>query len=242
MTAAITTGDRPDAGTERLGYRDARSGYLIVVTTPSAEPELWQRYLAGAWRSYRAHDVESALDLDRVRDGRSTSLFFVALTSGGDMVGGMRAQGPYTTADQAHAVVEWECDPKQPVVRAMIDERLSLGVVETKTAWVSDGVGRRRELVECLSRAPLHAAMVLGARFALGTSAAHTLALWTATGAVVAPGLAPVCYPDERYRTSLLWWDRWALPATVAESEKVAIDTEAAQLLDPVSPALVHGR
>ena len=210
----------------RLRYRDPRSGHLILITTPSDEPDLWEHYL----------------DLDQIQDVRSTSLFFVAFGSDGDMVGGVRSQGPYTDAGQSHAVLEWEGEPQQPLVHAMIEERLPFGVVESKAAWVSDAVPGRRELVECLSRVPVHAAMVLGARFALGTSAVHTLDLWTATGAVVAAEVDPVCYPDERYRTSVLWWDRWTLADTAAEVERLAFEAETAQLLGRVPSARVSGR
>lgn len=236
MSAAATLDDRDDAGSPRLSYRVPKSGHRIVVTTPCAEPELWEHYLAGAQRSYRAHGADSVLDLDRIGDGRSTSLLFAAVAPDGRIVGGMRAQGPYGDADEAHALAEWDRDPGQPTVRAMIEERLSFGVVESKGLWVPDDVRGRRELVGCLSRGPLHASMILGARFALGTSAGHTLPLWTATGAVVPSGLVPVGYPNERYRTSLMWWDRWALPATVAEKQKRALDTETAQLLVPFLP------
>ena len=57
MTAPMMTGRRGGADPRRLGYRDPGSGCLIVVTTPSAEPKLWQDYLAGAQRSYRAFGV-----------------------------------------------------------------------------------------------------------------------------------------------------------------------------------------
>lgn len=188
-------------------YWNRSSSYRIVVTTPAANPVLWQEYLDGALANYRNHGVVGALDYAQIRDGRATSLFFAALAADGSVVGGMRAQGPYTHPEQSHALLEWAGDPGQPDVRRMINDRLPFGVVETKTAWVANDAKRRRALVGCLSRAPLHAAMLLQARFALGTSAVHTLHMWTATGAVVAEGLTPVPYPDARYRTSILWWD-----------------------------------
>jgi hypothetical protein len=238
MTAATTldTG----AGFRPMSYRTPSSACEIVVTTPAAAPHLWEEYLDGALATYGAHGVASALDLDQIRDGESTSLFFVAFAPDGRAVGGMRSQGPYTAADQAHAVGEWEGNPDQPTVRAMVDDRLPFGVVESKTAWVTREFAGRRELVSCLSRAPLHASMLLGARYALGTSAAHTIPMWTSSGAVAATGLSSVGYPTADYRTVVLWWDRWGLPGTLAEGEKRAIDDEMAQLVGP--PAAVGGR
>ncbi len=235
MTAPITTDGR--SGSRPWSYGTPQSGYRMVVTTPAAAPDLWRRYLAEAERSYAAHGVADVLDLDRVRDGRSTSLFFAAFAPDGHMVGGIRAQGPYTGPDEAHAVGEWDGDPAQPLVRAMVAARLPFGVTESKTAWVAREFPGRREVVGCLARAPLHASMILGARFALATSAVHTLPRWAATGAVAASGLTSVGYPDDRYRTTVIWWDRWALPDTVTEGEKRTLDLETAQLLSPVIPA-----
>lgn len=242
MTTAITAGEQSGAGIGRRSYRDPGSGYLIVVTSPAADPHLWESWIAGATASYRAHDVEHALDLEQIRDGRSTSLLFVALSEEGEVIGGVRSQGPYTDPDQAHAVVEWDGDPAQPAVRAMVAERLPYGVVESKAAWVADDCPGRRELVACLSRVPLHAATLFDARFALGTSAEHTLVLWRRAGAVVAEEVSAAAYPDDRYRTVLIWWDRWSPSPALADSERQAIDEESAQMLAPVVPTQADGR
>lgn len=249
MNAAMTSASLTGLGRECGLYWDSSSNYRIVVTTPSANPVLWQEYLDGALANYRKHGVVRALNYGQVRDGHSTSLFFAALAADGRVVGGMRAQGPYTHPDQSHAVVEWAGDPGQPEVRRMIADRLPFGVVETKTAWVADDAGRRRELVSCLSRAPVHAAMVFQARFALGTSAVHTLHMWTATGAVVAEGLTPVPYPDARYRTSILWWDCETYAATAEPGHLRQTRAEWSRLIDgdrgrriPAAAAAVGGR
>lgn len=213
-----------------LGYHDHGSGYWVGVCAPAEEPDLWRGYLQGAWRSYTKHGVTSVLNLDQVADGESTSLFFTVLDPGGRVVAGMRSQGPYVHPDQAHAVQEWAGSPEQPRVAEMIAERLPFGVVETKTGWVADDAEARPELVGCLSRAPLHAAMLSGARFALGTSAVHTLAMWASTGGVVADELIPVPYPDDRYRTSVLWWDRLSYTRTAAPDQVSAIAAEAGEL------------
>lgn len=213
-----------------LGYHDHGSGCWVNVASPAQEPELWREYLQGAWRSYTKHGVTSVLNLDEVADGRSTSLFFAALDPSGRVVAGMRSQGPYVHPGQAHAVQEWAGSPEQPRVAEMIAERLPFGVVETKTGWVTEDAEHRPELVGCLSRAPLHAAMLSDARFALGTSAVHTLAMWASTGGVVADELTPVPYPDDRYRTSVLWWDRLSYADIAAPDQVTAATAEADEL------------
>jgi hypothetical protein len=235
MTAVITLNER--IGSRPLSYGPPDSLYRIVVSTPTAEPALWQEYLAGAAQTYGAYGLTGVLELDRVREGLSTSLFIVACSPAGDVVAGLRAQGPYSDVDEAHALAEWDRDPGQPLVRAAIEERLPYGVVESKMVWVARGIPDRRELVSCLARAPMHASMILAARYAFGTAGAHALPMWQSTGAVATDGLATVGYPDARYRTHLLWWDRWALPDTVPESVRRALDLETAQLLSPVVPS-----
>jgi hypothetical protein len=235
MTAALRTDGCSDS--RYWSFDTPRNGYRVAVTTPTTAPDLWRRYLVEAEASYAAHGVADVLDLDRLRDGRSTSLFFAAFAPDGRLVGGIRAQGPYSDPDQAHAVATWEGDPAQARLRAMVAERLPLGVTEIKTAWVARAFPGRREIAAALARAPLHATTILGARFALATSAVHTLSRWAATGAVTVSGLSSIGYPDERYATSVIWWDRWALPATVADAERRVLDLETAQLLSSASPA-----
>lgn len=224
MSAEVT--GRRRAGTEigRLSYPVSGSDHRVVVATPSAEPDLWRSYLEGAARVYGSYGVEAALEADEVH----TSLVFVAMTRDGEPVGGMRAQGPYRSAEEAQALRAWDDDAR---VRALIEERLPLGVVESKGLWVAAGVADRRQVVGCFGRAPVHASMIFGARYALGTTAEHTERLWTSTGAVLVREVPPIGYPDGRYRTRLMFWDRWTWPGGVSEQEKHAIDLETAQLL-----------
>ena len=236
MTAAVFAGDWPGTGARRLGYREPRSGYEMVVTTPASDPRWWQDFLAGAVSSYRAHGVEHALGLEEMRDGRSTSLLMVALDADRRVIGGIRTQGPYTEPDQAHAVEEWEGHPGQAEVRARVAAWLPDGVVEMKAAWAADDVPDRRELVECLCRTPFHAATVLGARYSMGTAAAHIVPGWTRAGGVVAIDVPPVPYPDERYRTSLVCFDVTALSDSMTDRERAAMDDESAQLRGPRLP------
>ena len=236
MTAAVALDGRFGPGVRRWGYRDPVSGYGVLVTTPDADPQRWREYLAGALRSYRAYGVETVLDFEQMRDGRTSSLLFVVLSDEGETVGGIRVQGPYTDAEESHAVAEWEGTPGQAAVRSMIEQRLQDGVVEMKAAWVADGWPARRELVACLSRTPIHAAAMLGARYAMGTAAEHSVAGWVSAGAVVAD-VPPVAYPDERYRTSLVWIDREAFSGSLTSNGRRIVDEEAAQLRAPVVPA-----
>src|SRR3984885_15807090 len=64
----------------------------LIVSQPSADPELWAEYAAGAIRSYRKRGVESALDVDALRDGDDTMMFSAVVDDAGQVVGGLRAK------------------------------------------------------------------------------------------------------------------------------------------------------
>ena len=90
----------------------------------------------------------------------------------------------------------------------MIEDRLPFGVVEAKGAWVADAAARRGELVGALGRIATFSMDLLDVQFMLATAGSHVLDTWRTTGGVVADHIAPVPYPDDRYETRLMWWDR----------------------------------
>ena len=52
----------------------------------------------------------------------------------------------------------------------MITDRLPFGVVEMKTAWVTDDPERSRQLTSAISRTPLHAMPLLDIQFIVATA------------------------------------------------------------------------
>ncbi|WP_097212322.1 hypothetical protein [Rhodococcus sp. PvR044] len=187
---------------------DPQSQCRFVAARPAGEPELWSAYLAGALGGYRKYGAEGALDYERTRDGESTALFFVAIAGDGFVAGGLRAQGPYQRAEQAHATLEWAGHPGARAVRTMITDRIPFGVVEMKAAWVADGVARRTELTRSLAGIGCCTLEILDVQFLLATAAEHVLHLWASSGGEVAQHIPSTPYPDERYRTRMMWWDR----------------------------------
>ncbi len=198
---------------ETISWRDEDTGCTIVLAQPDSEPGLWEDCLrGGALNSYaKKHGVEAALDIDSFRDGHDTTLFYTALDENGRMLGGLRAKGgPYLLADESHAIVEWDGQPGQDAVRKMITDRLPFGVVEMKSAWVSDDPARSGELTRTFARTAFPPTMtLLGAQFILATAAAHVLDRWSTSGGVVASKIPAAAYPpSDRYRTKMMWWDR----------------------------------
>lgn len=178
----------------------------LIVSQPMIDPELWAEYAAGARRSYRKHGVESALDLEALRTGADTIMFCVLVDDAGQVVAGVRAKA-LRSADDSHAVEEWAGQPGQQAIREMIADRVPHGVLEMKAAWVTDAPGRNPLLTRALSRCCFYMMVMLDFQYAMCTAATSVLNTWRSSGPVVAD-IPSTPYPDERYRTKLLWWNR----------------------------------
>ncbi|MET3804071.1 hypothetical protein ABIB25_001057 [Nakamurella sp. UYEF19] len=211
-------------------YRDLSSGHLFVVARPADAPDLWTTYLDGAMASYAAHGVESVLEYESVVDGHSTALFFAAIDPAGRVAGGMRVQGRYSAADEAHALVEWAGRPGTEQLRGEIEVRLADGVIEMKTGWVDDHAPKRHDLTNGLARIFVHAMELMGVRHAMGTVAQHAVPRWRTTGGVVSPGVVAVAYPTPDYQTVLMWWDRETFADLAVPEQLPLIMSERAQL------------
>jgi hypothetical protein len=191
----------------RLSWRDADLGATLVLSQPSIDPALWAEFTRGAQRSYRKHGVECALDADALHSGADTAMFFAVIDDAGRMVAGLRAVGPLRSADDSHAVVEWAGQPGEQAVRDMINDRVPFGVVELKSGWVDDDSDRDRSLSAALARCGFQIATLLGLQFFMATAATYVLNRWRSSGGVVAP-IPATPYPDERYQTKMIWWNR----------------------------------
>jgi hypothetical protein len=90
-----------------------------------------------------------------------------------------------------------------------------------KSAWVTDELDRNRRLAAVLARSPFHVMALLDIQFCMATAAAYALNRWRSSGGVVA-GIPATPYPDERYQTKMMCWNRsdfvnYAEPAQVAK-------------------------
>jgi hypothetical protein len=187
---------------------DPDSECTIVFAQPRIERALWMDYVHGACESYRKHGVEKALDMNALQNGADTILFAACVNDAGRVVAGLRARGPYQSADECHALLEWNGQPGQDAVRKMVTDRLPFGVVEMKSAWVTDDPERGRLLTSAISRTPLHAMNLLNIRFIVASAAEYVLKRWLSSGGTLAPRIPATPYPDHRYQTKLAWWDR----------------------------------
>lgn len=219
VSLASATGDALSLG-QGLSWRDPDIGCTLVLSHPSADPGLWSRFLAGAYRSYRKHGVESVLDVDALRSGTDTMMFSAVVDDAGEVIGGLRAKGPLRSADDSHAVLEWSAHPGQQNIRKMITDRIPFGVLEMKSGWVSDDGHRSRSVIDAVARSGLLMLVILDVQFCMATAATSVLNRWRSSGGVVA-SIPATPYPDERYRTKMLWWNRRDF-FNYAQPEKVA--------------------
>src|SRR6201991_3653643 len=197
----------------------------VVIARPSENGALWHEYLTGAEHTYRRHGVDAAIDVEAIKRSGDTTLFWTMLDSTGTVIGGVRAVGPLTSPDETHAVVEWAGQTSLPLVRKMIADRLPFGVVEMKTAWVTVDRDRNRQLATSLARTGCQVLAVLGVQFCMATCARHVLRRWQSSGGVVAP-IRSTPYPDERFRTKLMWWDRLTVASVAAPQQSAKIVAE----------------
>jgi len=224
---------RPCIGSIIGCYEESTSGCLFVYATPAEQPALWEQFLDGARENYSRHGVLSALEYDRIRDGSTTSMFTVALDSSGEVVGGVRTQGPYTSPSQSHAIEEWAGHPGEVLLWGDIEDRLPAGVIESKSGWVSAHSPARADLAMALARVVLHSTRLSNVRYTLGTAPQHALRMWESTGCRISPMVPAVAYPDARYRTVVLWWDIQTAPLLTAARYRPALAQEWAELAAP---------
>jgi hypothetical protein len=224
MTVPLLSMNRPAFNTpldEGIRWIDSDTECTVVVSTPAADPALWAEFVDGAARSYHKHGIERALDMDSLADDANTQLFHVVLNDAGKVMAGIRAKGPLESPEESHAIVEWADRPGLPTVYKMISDRLPFGVVEMKTAWMTDDQSRSRALASTLARTPFTTLALLDAQFVLATAGSHVLNRWRSSGGVVATKVPATPYPDDRYRTKMMWWDRSTF-TNDAEPEQVS--------------------
>jgi hypothetical protein len=214
---------------QAFSWPDPEIEGTLVISQPSIDPELWADYAAGAVRSYSKRGVECALDIDALRSGNDTIMFGAVVNDSGRVAGGYRAIA-LRSADDSHAVEEWAGHPDQQDVRQMIDDRVPYGVLEMKTGWVTDAADRNPFLTTALARSCFYMMVILDFQYTMCTAATPVLNSWRSSGSVVAP-IAAAPYPNEHYRTKMMWWNRRDFVSHAVPSQLGKIVSETKDLL-----------
>jgi hypothetical protein len=224
---------------ESLASYDLTPQTRFITTTPTASPALWSEYLAGALEGYRRFNVESALNLEEIRDGTTTVRFCAVVDLSGAVVGGARYV-LYETAESAPAVQMWEGYEGFDDLRGLVESRLSEGIVESKGAFVHPDAPDKRDIAKAISRAVVLVPMVTTqARWALGVAGEdHAIAHWQSTGSIKEPTDLPGApYPDARYHATPLWWDRRTYLSVADPTQRPLLESEAARLAAAIAEA-----
>jgi hypothetical protein len=108
--------------------------------------------------------------------------------------------------------------------------------VEVKAVWVDNSAALHKELTAAMARIFVHALALAKVRYAFCTAASHAVPRWQSSGGVVSADVAPVSYPDDRYQTTVLWWDRQNLFHSISGEQSRAILRESDQLFQRSSP------
>jgi hypothetical protein len=212
-----------------VSWWDPKSECSLTIAEPAEAPELFAEYHAGAVKSYARFGVADALDPDAGACAEDTALFWALTDVDGRVVGGVRAKGPLASPDESHAVVEWAGRPGESAVRTMIADRIPFGVLEMKSAWLNAAGARNQNRAKIIARSGFHAMALIGIDFCMATSAAYILEQWRSSGGVVAP-IPATPYPDERYETKMMWWDRRTFAVHGESAQVAAINLEMAQV------------
>ena len=213
----------------RVACWDPVAECTLIMARPAAEPELFAAYHRGAVASYARFGVSDALESDLQRCAADTALFWALTDLDGRIVGGVRAKGPLLCPEDSHAVVEWAGQPGEAEVHAMIAERIPLGILEMKAAWLDKDPTPGRLRSKMIARSGFHAMAMLGINFCMASSAAHILEQWRSSGGEVAP-VPATPYPDERYETKMMFWDRRTFTVHGEREQVAAISREMAQV------------
>jgi len=236
----------------RIAFWDPVAETTMVVASPAVEPELFADYHRGAIESYARFGVTDVVDPDTLRCADDTALFWALIDLDGRVVGGVRGKGPLRSPEDSHAVVEWAGRPGEAEVRRLIAERVPHGILEMKAAWLAKEPGGGGHRAKMIARSAFHAMALLDIDFCMATAAAHCLEQWRSSGGEVA-AIPATPYPDERYQTKMMWWDRRTFtvhgdPAQVAatfrEMASIRRSTQsrrAAGLIAPASPTAMYG-
>lgn len=212
-------------------FIDSVSGLWFIADSPSSNPEAWKSYLDGAEKTYRSWGVECVLDRPNLEDGGTTSLFWRAVTLDGEVAAGIRAHGPVNSQAEVYAFKELAGHPRLDEYKWTVWARSQLGALEAKGGWVSREHAETEGLSAALARCAVHAVDWFGARYAFGTSSSHALPAWSTVGFRAMDGYEPMPYPNARYATVPVWWDRYRSARRATGSQARLIAAEAQQLV-----------
>jgi len=183
-------------------------GVQFLLCPPNSSPWLWAAYRAGAEAAYARYGVTQALRLpDSTPDDRHP-WFAVTLDAEGEVVAGLRVNGPLGVPEDAAALRELSSSPAaERRITDILEKTLPDGVIEIKGFWVRQATPGHREIAKTLTGCTHRIASVIGVRHALCTASEHAAGHWREAGGVPLMSVPAVPYPTAEYSTRVHWWD-----------------------------------
>jgi len=210
-------------------FVDLDSGVRFEGHHPLERPDLWNMYLNEAEGKYRSHGFEGTLRRQELQDGHNVPLFFLGFNAEGEPVAGVRFHGPLEASHQAALMEEMSSSPEIGDIRALIERELRLGALEVKGAWSKGAAVNGVRLIAAITRSVTHAMNWLGAEFAIAAVSDTLLDVGSVAGGRMV-GTCSVPFPDERYRTVAVQWQRARSQELCTPPHQQALRREAEQL------------
>jgi len=184
------------------------AGVQFVLCPPNSSPSLWAAYCEGAEAAYARHGVTAALRLPAATVDDQHPWFAAAVDTEGEVVAGLRVNGPLVVPGDAAALRELSSSPAaERRITDILEQTLADGVIEIKGFWVANGTPGHREIAATLTGSTRRIASVIGVRHALCTAAEHAAGHWRRAGGVPLMTVPAVPYPTADYSTRVHWWD-----------------------------------
>lgn len=192
-----------------LRVTDDTNDIMLVAGRLGSMPTIWEASLAVAHEAYAEHGTLAALDyLDH--DHSDALMFAVLQVSSMRVLGGLRVHGPYLAPLDSHAArTEWSASDDLGKVCDELALRIPHGLVEVKTAFVDKSLPhtQRGQVSAFLSRTPMLIMATTGSRYMMATMPEQHVNRWATCGGQIIESIQPVPYPDERFRTRIMFWD-----------------------------------
>lgn len=183
-------------------------GVQFVLCPPNSSPFLWAAYREGAETAYARHGVTTALRLPASTVDDRHPWFAAVLDTEGEVVSGLRVNGPLQVASDAAALRELSSSPAaEGRITDILQKTLPDGVIEIKGFWVAEGTPDHRRIAATLTGCTRRIASIIGVRHALCTAAEHAAGHWRRAGGVPLMSIPAVPYPTAEYSTRVHWWD-----------------------------------
>jgi len=177
----------------------------LFIFKPSDYPYLWLKYVEGLQREYRRMGVSHILDVDVLKDPKFFQLAMIAIM-GGEVVAGLRCNGPLRKASHAAAFEEMT-GGNQAFVKEYLEVRLPESIAEPKGLWVDLNSSARERLTQLMSRCMIYSAALLDCRYSICTSAKKMNMVYVGSGMDEVPEAGTVYFPNKDFKTTFGCFD-----------------------------------